>query len=171
MLSHRLRAARVAGTSMPEPVDSCPAGGAFLLDGVWKQLGLDAVITGFADTVGAVDEDACYRVMDWLTDAGEALERAVYEQVADLLNLEVDLLFFDTTSTYFETEGPISPSSGVFQPSVFRGRRLTARATASRSSAVHRDSTALIPPSFPSTRYESPRQISSVASPERDLRS
>ena len=24
--------------------------------------------------------------------------------VADLLNLEVDLLFFDTTSTYFETE-------------------------------------------------------------------
>jgi Transposase DDE domain len=29
----------------------------------------------------------------------------IYHQVADLLNLEVDLLFFDTTSTYFETNG------------------------------------------------------------------
>jgi hypothetical protein len=27
----------------------------------------------------------------------------VFDQVADLLNLEVDLLFFDTTSTRFET--------------------------------------------------------------------
>ena len=31
------------------------------------------------------------------------LEKQVYFQVADLLNLQVDLLFFDTTSTYFET--------------------------------------------------------------------
>ena len=30
--------------------------------------------------------------------------RQAYFQVTDLLNLEVDLLFFDTTSTYFETE-------------------------------------------------------------------
>src|SRR5690606_1586147 len=29
------------------------------------------------------------------------LEEAVFHQVANLLNLEVDLLFFDTTSTYF----------------------------------------------------------------------
>jgi len=28
----------------------------------------------------------------------------VFDQVAHLLNLEVDLIFFDTTSTYFETE-------------------------------------------------------------------
>jgi hypothetical protein len=28
----------------------------------------------------------------------------VYWATADLLDLEVDLLFFDTTSTYFETE-------------------------------------------------------------------
>jgi hypothetical protein len=37
------------------------------------------------------------------------LEREVYHQVADLLNLEVDLLFFDTTSTYFEVEEPDAP--------------------------------------------------------------
>jgi transposase len=37
------------------------------------------------------------------------LERAVFGQVANLLNLEVDLLFFDTTSTYFELEDPDTP--------------------------------------------------------------
>src|SRR5699024_3053062 len=59
---------------------------------------------GLAEAAGEVDEDACYRAMDWLHDAGESFERAVFDQVADLLNLEVDLLFFDTTSTYFETD-------------------------------------------------------------------
>ena len=33
-----------------------------------------------------------------------AAQQAVFFAVADLLNLEVDLLFFDTTSTCFETE-------------------------------------------------------------------
>jgi Transposase DDE domain len=51
----------------------------------------------------ATSDDACYRAMDWLHQVQAALEREVYHQVADLLNLQVDLLFFDTTSTYFET--------------------------------------------------------------------
>jgi transposase len=42
--------------------------------------------------------------MDWLLEIKDQLERKVFDQVADLLNLEVDLLFFDTTSTYFVTE-------------------------------------------------------------------
>ncbi|MGH3495091.1 MAG: IS1634 family transposase, partial [Sciscionella sp.] len=50
-----------------------------------------------------VDEDACYRAMDWLYAIGERLQGQVFSQVANLLNLEVDLLFFDTTSTYFQT--------------------------------------------------------------------
>jgi hypothetical protein len=33
--------------------------------------------------------------MDWLHDVGEQLEAGVFAQVANLLNLEVDLLFFD----------------------------------------------------------------------------
>jgi transposase len=33
----------------------------------------------------------------------------VFGQVANLLNLEVDLLFFDTTSTYFELDEPDTP--------------------------------------------------------------
>jgi hypothetical protein len=40
--------------------------------------------------------------MDWLHAVRGELEKQVYFQVADLLNLQVDLLFFDTTSTYFE---------------------------------------------------------------------
>ena len=55
------------------------------------------------DGLGEVSDDACYRAMDWLHDVRGELEKQVYFQVADLLNLQVDLLFFDTTSTYFET--------------------------------------------------------------------
>ncbi len=54
--------------------------------------------------LGTVTDDACYRAMDWLHAVRGDLERQVYFQVADLLNLEVDLLFFDTASTYFEVE-------------------------------------------------------------------
>ena len=42
--------------------------------------------------------------MDWLLTIEPDLAKQAYFQVTDLLNLEVDLLFFDTTSTYFETE-------------------------------------------------------------------
>jgi len=54
--------------------------------------------------LGEVSDDACYRAMDWLHQVRGELEKQVYFSVADLLNLEVDLLFFDTTSTYFEVE-------------------------------------------------------------------
>ena len=40
--------------------------------------------------------------MDFLLDSDEAVQREVFFSVADLLNLEVDLVLFDTTSTYFE---------------------------------------------------------------------
>jgi transposase len=57
-----------------------------------------------------MDEDQAYRAMDLLVeaDAQAEVQEAVFFAVADLLNLEVDLLFFDTTSTYFEadTEDP-----------------------------------------------------------------
>ena len=40
-------------------------------------------------------DDACYRAMDWLHEIRGEIEKEIYYQVADLLNLEVDLLFFD----------------------------------------------------------------------------
>ena len=54
------------------------------------------------DGLDSVDADTCYRAMDWLVEIAPALAEAVYWSTADLLNLEVDLLFFDTTSTYFQ---------------------------------------------------------------------
>jgi Transposase DDE domain len=122
---------------------SRPVGGTSVLDGIWRQLGLNQVIRGqlagrridprvervlFAltanralaassklaaagwitadvhiDGLGEIDDDACYRAMDYLITIEPDLARQAYFQVTDLLNLEVDLLFFDTTSTYFET--------------------------------------------------------------------
>jgi hypothetical protein len=61
------------------------------------------------DGLDAVGDEACYRAMDWLIEAEPGLSRIVYDNTANLLNLEVDLLFFDTTSTYFETEDADSP--------------------------------------------------------------
>lgn len=45
-----------------------------------------------------------YRAMDFLLESEESIQHEVFQAVASLLNLEVDVLFFDTTSTYFETE-------------------------------------------------------------------
>jgi hypothetical protein len=61
------------------------------------------------DGLEAVDDETCYRAMDWLLEVEAELSEAIYFSVADLLNLEVDLLFFDTTSTYFEIDEPDVP--------------------------------------------------------------
>jgi hypothetical protein len=63
------------------------------------------------DGLPATDDDACYRAMDWLFSIRGELEQEIYHQVADLLNLQVDLLFFDTTSTYFEVEDADLPAA------------------------------------------------------------
>jgi transposase len=42
--------------------------------------------------------------MDFLLDCEEEIQREVFFSVANLLNLEVDVIFFDSTSTYFEIE-------------------------------------------------------------------
>ena len=61
----------------------------------------DVVIPGLA----TLDVQHCYRAMDVLLEHGHLVQERVFFTVASLLNLEVDLLFFDTTSTYFEIEG------------------------------------------------------------------
>jgi hypothetical protein len=61
------------------------------------------------DGLPATSDDACYRAMDWLHDVTSALEHEVFWQLASLLDLEVDLLFFDTTSTYFELDEADEP--------------------------------------------------------------
>jgi hypothetical protein len=134
-------------------VESRPMGAAYVLDALWRRLGIDNAlrkliqgtkraaevervlfalvanraidpssklaatawvadrthIEGLHDT----DADACYRAMDWLLQIEEPLAEAVYWATADLLNLEVDLLFFDTTSTYFEIDTPDDPGEAA----------------------------------------------------------
>ncbi|MFB6398662.1 transposase, partial [Polymorphospora sp. 2-325] len=136
-----LAAAAPTGLSF---LESRPLGGAWLLDGLWRQLGIDKIARGMVNTARRevdvervlfalvanralkpssklaasewvchdvhlpglpnVTDDACYRAMDDLIGVEPALTRAIYDSIADLLNLEVDLLFFDTTSTYFELD-------------------------------------------------------------------
>jgi IS4 transposase len=47
-----------------------------------------------------------YRAMDFLLEHGEAIQQEVFWSTANLLNLTVDLIFFDTTNTYFEIDEP-----------------------------------------------------------------
>jgi DDE family transposase len=65
----------------------------------------DVLVTGLETT----SDDACYRAMDWLLEIRGPLERRVFDSAAEVLGLEIDLLFFDTTSTYFVTEEADAP--------------------------------------------------------------
>jgi hypothetical protein len=57
-----------------------------------------------ADCAGFSD-DAAYRAMDFLLDALEEIAAQIFASVAHLLNLDVDIVFVDTTSTYWEVDG------------------------------------------------------------------
>ena len=54
--------------------------------------------------VGELSDDGLYSAMDFLLECSERVQEAVFFSVANLLNSEVDVIFFDTTSTYFEVE-------------------------------------------------------------------
>jgi len=65
-----------------------------------RWLGRDVVLEG----VDSVSDDVLYRAMDFLLACSERVQESVFFSVAHLLNLEVDVIFFDTTSTYFEVD-------------------------------------------------------------------
>ena len=46
-----------------------------------------------------------YRAMDFLEARTEALEEGLYIRVADLLNLDVEMVYYDTTSLHFDVDG------------------------------------------------------------------
>jgi IS4 transposase len=72
----------------------------------------DAAIPGLV----GMDDDQAYRAMDLLVaaDTQARVQEGVFFAAAHLLNLEVDLLFFDTTSTFFQREGEES-GPGAFR--------------------------------------------------------
>jgi hypothetical protein len=98
-----------------------------LAAGRWAER--DAHVPGLT----TLDDDAAYRAMDLLLEVEDTLAEQVFWATATLLDLEVDLLFFDTSSTYFErdtADDPVSrdergepvddPDQGVGEPVGFR---------------------------------------------------
>jgi transposase len=49
-------------------------------------------------------EDAAYAAMDFLLDALPEIAERIFASVAHLLNLDLDIVFVDTTSTYWEVD-------------------------------------------------------------------
>jgi Transposase DDE domain len=49
-------------------------------------------------------DDQAYRAMDFLLDALDEIAVEIFSSVAHLLNLDLDIVFVDTTSTYWEVE-------------------------------------------------------------------
>ena len=50
------------------------------------------------------DDDAAYRAMDFLLGALPEIAERIFSATANLLNLSCDIVFVDTSSTYFETD-------------------------------------------------------------------
>ncbi len=50
-------------------------------------------------------EDAAYAAMDFLLEALPEIASEIFGSVAHLLNLDLDIIFVDTTSTYWEVDG------------------------------------------------------------------
>ena len=57
-----------------------------------------------------VDVHNLYRAMDLLVESDEQVQHAVFTSVAKEAKLELDLVFLDTTNTYFECDVDESPS-------------------------------------------------------------
>jgi transposase len=127
-------------------LESRPFGGGYVLDALWRRLGIAAALARLAkrrrvtpqverllfalvcnralapsskraalewagqdvhlpglSELGS-DPQVFYRAMDFLLACEEEIQREVFFSVATLLNLEVDVIFFDSSSTYFEVE-------------------------------------------------------------------
>ncbi|MGH3369970.1 MAG: IS1634 family transposase [Nocardioidaceae bacterium] len=74
--------------------------------------------------VAGFSDDQAYRAMDFLLDALEEIAGEIFGSVATLLNLDLDLVFVDTTSTYWEVDVPdeladlqdVAEDDGVTRP-------------------------------------------------------
>ena len=67
-----------------------------------------------------------YRGMDFLEANQETIEKAIYFRMADLLNLDVEIIFYDTTSLHFEID---EPDHGVGPNDEVRGSALAGKKT------------------------------------------
>ena len=134
-----------AGIEAFQFLGSRKLGGAWLLDGLWKRIGIDRVLKkmlrsrGYStpverllfsmvanraleplsklamedwvskevmiDGLSEVEVHQLYRCMDFLLEAEKDIQLKVYQAVVNLFNMELDLVFIDTTTAYFEIQG------------------------------------------------------------------
>src|ERR1700693_3254174 len=75
--------------------------------------------------------DQLYRALDFLAVWSDRIEREVFLQAADLFRLDVDLIFYDTTTAYFEIdevdEQPEEWGGGLYAPLRRRGHSKAGR--------------------------------------------
>ncbi|MED1440107.1 IS1634 family transposase [Aeribacillus composti] len=60
--------------------------------------------TIYAEGLSDIQLHHYYRALDFLSEQKEKIEEQLYGHLTDLTSLEVDIVFYDTTSTYFEGE-------------------------------------------------------------------
>ena len=148
-------------------VDAWPFGGVYVLEELWKRLGIAEIIrersaaSGLSFSVeralfamvanralAASSKLYCweqwlredvridgtrelelhhlYRAMDFFEANRPEVERAIFFKVADLLTLDVDIIFYDTTSLHFEVD---EEDRGSGDEDLVRGSRPSGRKT------------------------------------------
>ena len=162
--------------------DSWPYGGVYVLEQLWKELGIDKVLLGharskktaasferalfamvanrclspysklycweqwlreevFLPSARPLDLHHLYFAMDFLELHKAEVEKSVYFAMADLMNADVDVIFYDTTSLHFEVdEEDESQQEHKYSASTSRcasgGTRRTGATTRRRSSSA-----------------------------------
>jgi len=125
--------------------DAWPYGGVYVLEQLWRELGIDRVVREhakskrtaeaferalfamvanralspysklycweqwlreevFLPSATSLDLHHLYFAMDLLEDHKVDIEKAIYFKMADLMNADVDVIFYDTTSLHFEID-------------------------------------------------------------------
>jgi hypothetical protein len=84
----------MAANRLDEPVSKLACAERWLPDTTW-----------LPDAAG-LGVDQCYRALDFLAVWSDEIERDVFLKTADLFSLDVDLIFYDTTTAYFEIDEP-----------------------------------------------------------------
>jgi transposase len=143
--------------------DAWPYGGVYVLEQLWRELGIDKVLARCAKKTGTtqpferalfamvanraiepysklycweqwlrdevflpsaheIELQHLYRAMDFLEENKVEVERSVYFAMADLMNADVDLIFYDTTSLHFEVDEEDEDSEDDAAPPALRKR-------------------------------------------------
>jgi Transposase DDE domain len=125
--------------------DTWPYGGVYVLEQLWKELGIDRVLREqarskrtagpferalftmvanrclspysklycweqwlreevFLPNAQGLELHHLYRAMDFLEQQKPEVEKSIYFAMADLMNADVDVIFYDTTSLHFEVD-------------------------------------------------------------------